>query len=228
MVVLHHTAMLSCDDAVARLCDPSFEVSAHYVISETGQLIQLVEEDQRAWHAGAGVWGSTDDVNSHSIGVELANPGPLANEPPFPAAQMAALETLLCGIADRHDIPPENVIAHSDMAPVRKFDPGAKFDWQRLARQGLAVWPQRVDQMPLPDQAGFLRLARKFGYPSAKDIAAQEIAETAAFDILLAAFRLRFFPGKSGPLDPQDMAAISDLATRFASKVGLDPGAGDA
>lgn len=141
LVVLHYTAMATAESALARLCDPAAEVSAHYLIAEDGRLFALVPEGARAWHAGVGSWRGRGDVNSWSIGIELANPGPLADFPPFPGPQMLALEALLDGIMARWGIGPEAVIGHSDMAPGRKADPGPKFDWRRLALGGRAVWP---------------------------------------------------------------------------------------
>lgn len=132
--------MQSAQSAVERLCDPACEVSAHYLIDAQGAVIQMVDEEMRAWHAGAGVWGGQGDVNSRSIGVEMDNDGTC----PFTAAQMDALEPLLHGIMARWSIPASGVIGHSDMAPGRKFDPGPRFDWARLARQGLAVWPRNI------------------------------------------------------------------------------------
>lgn len=196
LVVLHHTAMTSCEAALDRLCDPKAEVSAHYLISETGKVLHLVEEDMRAWHAGAGQWGAVTDVNSRSIGIELANTG----AHPYPEPQMAALETLLAAIMDRWSIPPERVIAHSDMAPDRKSDPGPHFDWQRLARQGLSVWPDTTGTAA----GDFFAHAARFGYTADTDP-----------DTLLAAFRLRFRPGATGPLAPEDTAMAADLARRF-------------
>jgi N-acetylmuramoyl-L-alanine amidase len=143
LVVLHYTGMATAEAALDRLRDPGAEVSAHYLIAEDGRLWRLVPEALRAWHAGAGQWGEVADVNSRSIGIELANAGPLAGFPPFPEPQMAALEALLAGVLGRWSIPPARVIAHSDMAPGRKADPGPKFDWRRLAAGGLAVWPTR-------------------------------------------------------------------------------------
>ena len=196
LIVIHYTAMPTCAEARARLCDPAAEVSAHWLVSETGKLDQLVDEEMRAWHAGAGAWGAVDDVNSRSIGIELANPG----DAPFPEPQMAALEGLLPAVMDRWRIAPERVIAHSDMAPGRKGDPGARFDWRRLALQGLSVWPE-------PGQgdgaAGFAAAARAFGYP---DLAP---------DLLLQSFRLRFRPRVTGPEDATDRAMADDLARRF-------------
>ncbi|MEQ8898807.1 MAG: N-acetylmuramoyl-L-alanine amidase [Roseovarius sp.] len=194
MIVLHYTGMESCAAAHDRLCDPGAEVSAHYLISETGQLWQLVPEAQRAWHAGAGHWAGSDDVNSRSIGIELANTGAA----PFPEPQMAVLEGLMQGIMSRWSIAPHRVIAHSDMAPARKSDPGPRFDWRRLARLGLSVWPE-------PGEPGdFVESARAFGYPP----------EAAPEDILTA-FRLRFRPWASGPAEAADAALAADLARRF-------------
>jgi N-acetylmuramoyl-L-alanine amidase len=188
--VLHYTAMRSAEDALARLCDPGAEVSCHWLIDEDGRLFALVPEAKRAWHAGAGTWGGAGDVNSRSIGVELQNDG----RSPFPERQMAALERLLSGIMDRWGIAPAGVIAHSDMAPDRKADPGPRFDWRRLARAGLSVWPA-------PAAPGdFGADARAFGYP--------DVAE----DLLLAAVRLRFRPWAAGPLDDADRRLAAGLA----------------
>ena len=188
--------MASCDAARDLLCDPAAEVSAHYLISEVGEVLALVPEDMRAWHAGAGSWRGADDINSRSIGIELANDG----TQPFAAAQMRALEALLVGVMARWAIGPEGVIAHSDMAPGRKCDPGARFDWRRLALGGLSVWPQGAKPRPTSD---FTQDMRRFGYPDMGD------------DLVLAAFRLRFRPWAKGPLDGVDAGMMADLADRF-------------
>ncbi len=199
MVVIHYTAMQSAEAALARLCDPGAEVSAHYLICERGRIWQMVAEAARAWHAGAGRWGDVRDVNSRSIGIELANRG----DHPFGEAQMAALEGLMRGIMDRWAIPPERVIGHSDMAPGRKGDPGRRFDWRRLALQGLSVWPGRAGSGDLPGD--FARDAARFGYPVG------DVGE----DMILAAVRLRFRPWGRGPLCEADRAVMADLAARF-------------
>jgi len=139
LIVVHYTAMANAPAALERLCDPQTEVSAHYLIGGDGTLWQMVEESQRAWHAGAGEWQGQSDINSRSIGVELDNRG----DHPFGEPQMRALEDLLPGIMARWGITAAGVIGHSDMAPGRKFDPGPRFDWARLARQGLAVTQSR-------------------------------------------------------------------------------------
>lgn len=196
LVVIHYTGMESTAAARDRLCDPAAEVSAHYLVTEAGAVEPLVPESARAWHAGAGAWGQITDVNSHSIGIELANPG----DAPFAAAQMAALERLLADLLARHGIPPERVIGHSDMAPGRKRDPGPRFDWRRLSRAGLSVWPAAARPAP---PGGFHADARRFGYP---DVAP---------DLVLYAFRLRFRPAARGPLDATDAGLIADLAARY-------------
>jgi N-acetylmuramoyl-L-alanine amidase len=196
LVVIHFTAMASCAEARARLCDPLAEVSAHWLIDRDGRAEQLVDEGLRAWHAGAGEWAGAGDVNSRSIGVELQNRG----DEPFPEPQMAALERVLAGILARWAIPPQGVIGHSDMAPDRKSDPGARFDWRRLARGGLSVWPDPAVQA---DPGDFTAKARAFGYPAADPA------------LILRAFRLRFRPGVAGPADAVDAALAADLAARF-------------
>jgi N-acetylmuramoyl-L-alanine amidase len=193
--VLHYTGMATAEEALARLCDPAAEVSAHYVITETGTALRLVPEDLRAWHAGAGRWGAVSDVNSRSIGIELANTG----SHPFPAPQMAALEDLLAGILARHAIPPWRVIAHSDLAPARKSDPGPRFDWRRLALAGLSVWPA-PDPAPPPLQDSLTAIGYDPGLPAG---------------LRLAAFRLRFRPWATGPADATDARLARDLARRF-------------
>ena len=194
LIVLHYTAMDSAGAALDRLCDPSAEVSAHYLIGQDGAVASLVREDQRAWHAGAGGWGACTDVNSASIGIELDNDG----ASPFSARLMDALEGLLDDVMNRWGIKPEGVIAHADMAPHRKSDPGPRFDWRRLSRGGRSVWPAPADPaLPFDD------LARRFGYPDE------------APDAVLAAFRARFRPGATGPVSEADRALAADLANRF-------------
>ena len=196
MIVLHYTAMEGAEAAMDRLCDPEAEVSAHYVICARGSITQLVDEEMRAWHAGAGRWGDVEDVNSRSIGIELDNLG----THPFSEPQMMALEELMRGIMARWSIPPERVIGHQDMAPARKFDPGPRFDWQRLARAGLSVWPEPARGEP----ARFRADAALFGYRA-------DASETA----VLEAFRARFRPGATGEADEADAGLMRALAEAY-------------
>ncbi|MCP5039022.1 MAG: N-acetylmuramoyl-L-alanine amidase [Rhodobacteraceae bacterium] len=187
--------MTSCEAALERLCLPEHEVSAHYLISRYGEVFGLVDEQRRAWHAGAGFWGSDGDVNSRSIGIELDNDGTT----PFTAVQMDRLEVLLRVVMERWNIPPAGIIGHSDMAPMRKSDPGRRFDWRRLALSRLAVWPDK-GAGTAPDVDDFLKAAQHFGY----------WAEY-GFEAVHLAFRQRFRPQAEGPLDGVDMAMIYSL-----------------
>jgi N-acetylmuramoyl-L-alanine amidase len=144
MLVLHYTGMRDAQSALERMCDPKAQVSAHYMIDEDGTTYALVDETRRAWHAGAGSWRGHDDINARSIGIELVNPGHEFGYRPFPMPQMEALAQLAPAILARHPIPPRNVIAHADLAPARKDDPGELFDWQWLAERGIGLWPQTI------------------------------------------------------------------------------------
>ncbi|MCB1343177.1 MAG: N-acetylmuramoyl-L-alanine amidase [Pseudooceanicola sp.] len=185
--------MTGAQAALARLCDPAAEVSAHYLIGGDGTVWHLVDEAMRAWHAGAGEWAGMRDINSRSIGIELDNTG----AHPFAEPQMAALEELLKGILSRHAIPPRGVIGHSDMAPGRKADPGPRFDWARLARQGLAAGCDPC-RGPKPTPDAFRAQAERAGFTAPADDA-----------LLLDTVRLRLRPWATGPLDAQDMAALA-------------------
>jgi N-acetylmuramoyl-L-alanine amidase len=140
MIILHYTGMQFSHEAIHRLCDPKARVSSHYVVLENGSIVQLVEEGKRAWHAGVSVWAGDPDVNSRSIGIEICNPGHDFGYPEFPSRQIAATITLCRSILTRNIIRPENVLAHSDVAPSRKNDPGEKFPWKRLAQSGIGLW----------------------------------------------------------------------------------------
>lgn len=195
LIVLHYTGMADAASARDRLCDPAAQVSAHWLIHENGRAEPLVPEDRRAWHAGDGSWRGRADVNSHSIGIEIANPG----DRPFPAPQMAALERLLAGIMARWHVLPAGVIAHSDMAPDRKIDPGPRFDWRRLGLAGLALWADDPGAGDGPPLAASLD---RIGYPAA-----------AAAD-RLRAFRLRFRPWACGAESAADRRVAAELAER--------------
>lgn len=150
-IILHYTDMSDCDAALARLCDPQAKVSAHYLIRRDGQSFQLVDEADRAWHAGVSYWRGQTDMNSASIGIELDYDGHVGGAvAAFPEAQMEALMALLQDIVVRHGLDPKNVLGHSDIAPGRKIDPGAAFDWMALYQAGFGLWRDDVTIEDVP------------------------------------------------------------------------------
>lgn len=140
ILLLHYTGLPTAAKAIEVLSRPDCKVSCHYVIDDDGRIIQMVAESERAWHAGVSSWGGETDINSASIGIEIQNPGHQAGYPDFPAAQMRAVIALSRDIVARHAIPAARVLAHSDVAPARKIDPGEKFDWPGLAEAGIGHW----------------------------------------------------------------------------------------
>lgn len=166
MVVLHYTEMKPVETALERLCDPEAQVSAHYLITEQGEVIRLVKEAHRAWHAGASFWRGHKDVNSASIGIELDHPGHELGYRNFADAQINALVPLLNRIVKHYDIPRANVVGHSDVAPARKVDPGELFPWGRLAEYGLCLpTPEKLELGdPFDNDGAFYLALERFGY----------------------------------------------------------------
>jgi N-acetylmuramoyl-L-alanine amidase len=162
ILLLHYTGMQSGEAAIARLRDPVAKVSAHYVVEEDGRVFHLVPEDRRAWHAGVSSWMGATNINQRSIGIEIVNPGHEFGYRAFPAAQMAAVCELSQGILARHPIPSVRVIGHSDVAPLRKEDPGELFDWQGLAAAGVGVWPEPKPVQWTDDD--FYAALQRYGY----------------------------------------------------------------
>jgi N-acetylmuramoyl-L-alanine amidase len=202
MVVLHYTDMPSAEAAIARLCDPAAKVSAHYVITEEGEVVRLVPESKRAWHAGRSFWRGKSNVNGASIGIELANPGHTCGYRPFPDTQIDALVPLLHRMVQAYDIPRANVVGHSDVAPQRKLDPGELFPWERLAQYRLALpRPARLDLGdPFDNDGAFYLALERFGYDIADGKKAVE------------AFQRRWRPGKiDGEIDGEVRAILFQL-----------------
>ena len=171
--MLHYTGMPDAAGAIARLCDPAAKVSAHYLVAEDGQVVRMVAEDKRAWHAGKSHWRGHDALNSLSIGIEIVNPGHEFGYRPFPEAQIDALIPLVADIVGRHGITRGNVVGHSDIAPARKQDPGELFPWYRLAKLRLAL-PRPTKNLMDPhwSDAGFLLALERFGYDVTDPLAA--------------------------------------------------------
>ena len=201
MVLLHYTGMQTGAEALDRLRDPDARVSAHYVVEEDGRVFRLAPEECRCWHAGVSWWRGDTDINAASIGIEIVNPGHEYGYRPFPEEQMDALIPLVAAIVRRHAIPPANVVGHSDIAPDRKRDPGELFEWQRLAKLGLALpRPTRNLMDPNWTDAGFLLALERFGY----DVANPEAATTA--------FQRRFRPELvDGIIDGESRAILLGL-----------------
>ncbi len=141
MLVLHYTGMPSASGALARLVEKEAKVSAHYLVDENGDVFHLVEETKRAWHAGKSSWRGRESLNDYSVGIEIVNPGHEFGYCPFPAKQIKAVVELSKSIVKRHAIPPIHVVAHSDIAPSRKEDPGELFPFATLAKAGIGIWP---------------------------------------------------------------------------------------
>ncbi|MGL4543285.1 MAG: N-acetylmuramoyl-L-alanine amidase [Polymorphobacter sp.] len=192
MIILHYTGMESAQAALDRLADPAAKVSAHYVVAEDGQVVRMVDEANRAWHAGRSEWRGMMDINSASIGIEIVNPGHEFGYRPFPEPQMVAVEALVGDIARRHAIAPAMVVGHSDIAPARKADPGELFDWPRLARAGLATPIPAGGFDPNWYDIGFVAALKRWGYDTDDAPAA------------VVAFQRRFRPARiDGVIDAE-------------------------
>lgn len=216
ILLLHYTGMPEADGALAWLCDPASRVSTHYFVFEDGRIVASVPEERRAWHAGAGTWRGRGDVNSRSIGVEIANPGHEWGYRPFPDAQIEAVTALAADVMGRHGIEARNVLAHSDIAPERKIDPGELFPWERLARAGIGLW------VPLPppgpdvglrpgdsggEVAGLQAHLASFGY----GIEPTGFYDPATEEVVLA-FQRHFRPERiDGRADPSTRATLTQL-----------------
>ncbi len=146
LIILHYTGMETAKGALDRLTSADSEVSAHYTVDEDGTIYRHVEEEHRAWHAGYSFWQGETDINAHSIGIEIVNPGHEWGYRPFTGHQMKSLTDLCKDIMARHGIEDESVLAHSDVAPARKDDPGEYFPWHEMANHGIGVWPLPSDE----------------------------------------------------------------------------------
>src|SRR6202167_2595589 len=199
MIVLHYTGMPEAAAALDRLCSAASQVSAHYIVFDDGRIVQMVQESRRAWHAGTASWAGENDINSCSIGIEIANPGHDYDYPEFPKRQIAAVTALCRGIQTRNTIPPVRVLAHSDVAPSRKQDPGEKFPWRTLCDSGVGHW---VKPAPISEGGVVLALGDrnnavatmqdelgKYGY----GVTASGIYDSATHDVVKA-FQRHFRP----------------------------------
>jgi N-acetylmuramoyl-L-alanine amidase len=196
-IVLHYTGMKDEKSALDRLRNPTMNVSAHYVIGENGNILQLVDEAERAWHAGESTWRGIKDMNSASVGIELVNPGHEYGYRPFTDAQIIALKYLLREIIERHCLSPKtSLLAHSDIAPTRKQDPGELFPWESLALDGLGMWPN-----PMPQD---------YGPPKKNEVAETLYVigyDTSDCEAALLAFQRHYCPENMGKGEDKDTVA---------------------
>jgi N-acetylmuramoyl-L-alanine amidase len=206
-IVLHYTGMRNAAEALTRLCDPSSQVSAHYVIDEKGEVYQLVEEKMRAWHAGKSQWNELTDINSASIGIELVNPGHEFGYRPFTTEQIATLKKMLPVIIARHNLHAATcMLAHSDIAPARKQDPGELFPWQELAEAGFGLWP----------------VTQPEDYSSGGDAEARRLLGVIGYEVddlpqTLRAFQRRYNPEHvTGDADPETVARLRALNRKLS------------
>ncbi|HTH97754.1 MAG TPA: N-acetylmuramoyl-L-alanine amidase [Stellaceae bacterium] len=208
ILLLHYTGMKNRESALDRLCDPAAEVSCHYLIDEDGTIWNLVDENRRAWHAGEAFWAGSRDINSRSIGIELVNPGHEYGYRSFPAAQMNILAELAKDIMERHQIPRQRVLGHSDVAPQRKMDPGELFDWAWLAARGIGVFPSFAASAPEIEPG--LALA-EIGY---------EIGHNGPDTGTIIAFQRHFLADRlSGTLDTETCRRIAQVHAAMMGRV---------
>jgi len=214
MLVLHYTGMKTAGEAIERLCDPAVPVSAHYVIEENGTIWRLVPETLRAFHAGRSCWAGGSGLNDVSIGIEIVNPGHEWGYRAFPEEQMAAVVRLSAALVSRFPIPSHRVVGHSDIAPERKADPGELFDWSRLARAGIGIWPEPAANLAhrrgrgigVVERAGALADLAAIGY------CVTTIAESA----VVAAFQRRFRPERwDGRLDAETAVRLAEVRAAY-------------
>ena len=211
LIILHYTGMQTDIEVYKKFRDPDSKVSSHYTVDEAGSVHHHVDEERRAWHAGASFWQGETDINAHSIGIEIVNPGHEFGYRPFPADQMRAVAALCKDIMARHKIKPASVLAHSDIAPSRKEDPGELFDWKMLAGQGVGVWPDadaedRAKGISYQSDENRLREALgRYGYDT-----------RCATPVLLRAFQRHFHPEVFGALDSAGVMT-AETATRLAA-----------
>ena len=210
MLVLHYTGMQSAEAALDRLCDPEARVSAHYVVEEDGAIWRLVPEERRAWHAGVSCWLGETSLNAVSIGIEIVNPGHEWGYRAFPEAQMEAVGALCRDILDRRRIPAHRIVGHSDIAPTRKTDPGELFDWRRLARAGIGLWPEPAPELGrrrgrgagIVERAAALSDLARIGYQ----------VEPGNVTPAITAFQRRFRPERwDGRLDGETAGRLSEV-----------------
>lgn len=212
-LVFHYTDLKSSADSLARLTDPKAEVSAHYLIDEQGQVYQLVADEYRAWHAGTSYWRGQEGLNATSIGIELQNTGHQHGYENFPNAQVLSLIALSRMLIQKYDIPAPNIVGHSDIAPVRKQDPGEKFPWAQLAAAGVGLFPEAKTPPAgfTVSQVGACQALQAIGYKL------PDQADTVLLRQVITAFQRRFLPLYF--LDPSLQTKVGELDRTTAHRM---------
>jgi len=211
LLILHYTGMKTAEDALQRLCDPASKVSAHYTIDEDGTIYRHVPEEKRAWHAGRSYWAGATDINGRSVGIEIVNPGHDFGYREFPEPQIASVIDLGRAILARHGMRPAGVLGHSDVAPLRKIDPGELFPWKRLAAAGLGIWAEgpRLDisrSIQIPEMQADLAA---IGYDCPPTGVLDDATRAA-----IAAFQRHWRPGLVTGIPDGETAALAALILR--------------
>jgi N-acetylmuramoyl-L-alanine amidase len=205
-LTFHYTGLLTPQEAIDHLCNPQSRVSAHYVIDEEGQIFRLVEDHKRAWHAGVSSWGKYKNINDYSIGIEICNPGHQWGYKPFPQIQMNSLINLCHDLQKKHSLKPQHIVGHSDIAPLRKQDPGELFDWKYLAQQGIGLWndtihPYTLHENSLEEAQDYLQ---RIGY------------DISSFEHALTAFQRRFLPLEmTGQISEETLGRLQAIAELY-------------
>lgn len=205
-IILHYTGMKDGPSALARMCDPEAQVSAHYMVEEDGRVFRLVADEKRAWHAGVSRWHDETDLNSASIGIEIVNGGHEFGLPDFPDQQIEGVITLVRRLLEQHGLDPRDVIGHADIAPARKEDPGERFPWSRLEAAGCAIGPAAADGA---DASSTVQ----------EDLAAIGYDPDAGLEAVVRAFQRRYRPAcVDGKLDAETQSLVGRVRKAITAK----------
>ena len=217
IIVIHYTGMQSGVDALNRLTDFKSKVSCHYLINEKGQIINIIPDNYTAWHAGKSRWGKLSSLNKYSIGIELVNPGHNFGYKKFGKKQISALIQLIKKLIKKYNINKQNIVGHSDIAPLRKKDPGEKFPWKILAKSNIGIWhnlkqkklmKNRKKKILKKEKLIFFKFLNKIGFQTRFNIKKSRYQKK-----LIEAFQRRFRPELiSGILDKECFFIAKNLS----------------
>ena len=173
IIVIHYTGMQSERESILRLCDSKSKVSSHFLINQNGKIYRLVKDNKIAWHAGKSCWGKYKNINKFSIGIELVNKGHQFGYTSYKKKQILSLIKVLKNLIKKYKIKKKNIVGHSDVAPLRKIDPGEKFPWEDLAKKNIGFWHNceisyltkyRKTKLHKKEKTEFINILKKIGY----------------------------------------------------------------